>query len=55
MDKNIDPWTGEPVGFVRNCERCGEEIYCEEIPLMGYSEWLCKKCTAAAYRNGEVV
>ena len=45
----------EDNGFVRPCERCGEEVHCEEIPMMGYSEWLCRKCAAAAYRSGNAV
>ncbi len=45
----------EDKGFVRPCEKCGKDDYCEEIPLMGYSEWLCKKCAAAAYRKGEAI
>ena len=38
-----------------NCERCGKETYCEEVPLMGYTEYLCKTCTAEAYRKGDAI
>ena len=35
------------------CERCGKHGKCEEVPLMGWSERLCDKCTYSAYRSGE--
>ena len=37
------------------CERCGKTAICEEVPLMGYSEWLCENCGMAAYKSGEAV
>ena len=40
---------------VMRCERCGEKKDCMETPFHGYSEWLCRSCTAAAYRNEEAV
>ena len=40
---------------VRHCERCGEAARVEEIPLHGYSLYLCRKCAAAAFRCGEAV
>lgn len=58
MDKiNQDYITDEeePVSIIRPCERCGTTGPCECIPLMGYCEWLCRKCAAAAYRKGEAV
>lgn len=48
MDDEIGP-------VVRHCERCQTLTKCEHIPMMGYSEWLCWKCAASAYRNGEAV
>ena len=39
----------------RPCERCQRTSLCEDIPMMGYSLWLCKKCAAAAYRNDEAI
>jgi len=41
--------------MTRPCERCQTVAPCEEIPMMGYSEWLCRKCGAAAYRIGDAV
>lgn len=40
---------------VRHCERCQKKTVCEEIPLMGYSEFMCRGCAAAAYRSEEAV
>jgi hypothetical protein len=40
---------------IRFCEHCGKEGPCEEIPMMGYSCFLCRQCAAAAYRLGEAV
>jgi hypothetical protein len=37
------------------CNRCGKTALCEEIPMMGWSEWLCKKCAYSAYRSGDSV
>jgi len=39
----------------RPCERCHEEAWCEEIPMHGYTEFLCRKCAAAAYHCGDAV
>jgi len=39
-----------------NCEKC--KVFTRdysEIPMMGYSMILCRKCGAAAIRNGETV
>lgn len=40
---------------IRPCERCGRTCVVEEIPLMGYSEYMCRKCAAAAYANDEAI
>lgn len=45
----------EDVAFVRPCDRCHKDRLCEEIPMMGYSEFLCGPCAAAAYRFSEAV
>ena len=40
----------------RYCERCqvkSKEV--ELIPMMGYSEYLCRECAAAVYRSGYAV
>jgi hypothetical protein len=39
----------------RFCERCNGWSKCAEIPLHGHSEWLCNKCAAAAYANGDAI
>jgi len=39
----------------RFCERCNHYTLCEEVPLMGYSLWVCRHCAAALYRSGEAV
>jgi|GEM_PF-5303384 hypothetical protein len=39
----------------RHCERCQTLTKCEFIPLMGYSEYLCRNCAAAAYRSGDAI
>jgi hypothetical protein len=41
-------------GKVVKCEHCGEERYCELIPLMGYSEWWCESCYKTAVHSGEI-
>jgi hypothetical protein len=40
---------------VAHCERCNQWKELEEIPFMGYSLWLCRACSVAAYRSGEAV
>ena len=37
------------------CQRCGKYALCEEIPLMGWSEYMCQKCAYGAYRVGDSV
>ena len=39
----------------RHCEKCQDFTTCELIPMMGYSLYLCERCAAAAYRNGEAI
>lgn len=41
--------------MTRPCERCHKTALCQEIPLMGFSLWLCAKCAAEAYHNGEAI
>ena len=38
-----------------SCERCQTYTHLEEIPFHGYSLFLCNKCAAAAYREGEAI
>jgi len=39
----------------RHCERCQDLADCELIPMHGYSEWLCRKCAATAYRVADAI
>lgn len=36
------------------CEKCGRIASCEEIPRMGYSQWLCEGCYHAMIISGEI-
>ncbi len=38
------------------CDRCGRiSETCEDVPMMGYSLVLCRKCGLAAYASREAV
>ena len=46
----------EPKQQIMQCENCGcKGRPCEEVPLHGYSRWLCKACYRNAVSSGEVV
>lgn len=55
MTQTVDEDEVEGQPLTRCCERCGQERPCHDIPMMGYSLWLCRGCAAAAYRNEEAV
>lgn len=40
---------------MRYCEKCKKLVKCEEVPFMGYSEWVCKSCYRALLYSGEIV